>query len=103
MNLKNKRVLITGSSSGIGQATAIEFAKKGAIVFINYKENEKGAMETLNEVKKYSDGKIFKADLTNISEIKKMVIDIVKEYKNIDALVNNASDYVYGDIDNIKA
>jgi NAD(P)-dependent dehydrogenase (short-subunit alcohol dehydrogenase family) len=51
MNLKNKRVLITGSSSGIGQATAIEFAKKGAIVFINYKENEKGAMETLNEVK----------------------------------------------------
>lgn len=42
MDLKNKVVLITGSSSGIGKTTAIRFAKEGAKVVVNFKTNEMG-------------------------------------------------------------
>ena len=49
--IKNKTVLVTGASSGIGQAIAVACAKQKAIVLINYRNNLKGAQETLNEVK----------------------------------------------------
>jgi NAD(P)-dependent dehydrogenase (short-subunit alcohol dehydrogenase family) len=101
MKLKDKKVLITGSSSGIGQSTAIEFAKKGAVVFINYRKNDEGAKETLREVEKYSSGEIFKADLENIEDVKNMIGDIVEKYGNIDILVNNASDYLPGDFEDL--
>ncbi|MEK7100426.1 MAG: SDR family NAD(P)-dependent oxidoreductase [Patescibacteria group bacterium] len=42
MDLKNKVIVITGSSSGIGRTTAIRFAKEGAKVVINFKTNEMG-------------------------------------------------------------
>ncbi|HRO65144.1 MAG TPA: SDR family NAD(P)-dependent oxidoreductase [Candidatus Dojkabacteria bacterium] len=43
MEIKNKVVLITGSSSGIGRQTAIRFAQEGAKVVINYRVNKEGA------------------------------------------------------------
>lgn len=52
MNLKDKVVLITSSSSGIGKAAAIKFAQEGAKIVINYKTNKTGAQQTLAEVKK---------------------------------------------------
>ena len=64
MNLKDKKILITGASSGIGQAIAISCAHKGANVLINYRKNLKGAEQTLKEVEKHSRGFIFQADLT---------------------------------------
>ncbi len=45
MELKDRVVLVTGSSSGIGQAIAIECAKAGAHVLIHYRKNKKGAEE----------------------------------------------------------
>ena len=102
MNLENKKILVTGASSGIGQAIAIEFAKKGAIVFINYRSNEKGAKETLERVNGYSQGEIFKADLEKKNDVKKMIQKIIKKHKNIDVLVNNAADYKAGDFDDFN-
>ena len=52
MQLKNKVVVITGSSSGIGQNTAIAFAKEGSKLVVNYKTNKNGAEETLRQIKK---------------------------------------------------
>ena len=63
MNLKNKTVLVTGASSGIGQAIAIALAEAGATILINYRSNKKGAQKTLAEVKKYSKGAAYQADL----------------------------------------
>lgn len=89
MDLKSKRVLVTGSSSGIGRAIAVECAKNGAEVIIHYRKNKPGAEETLAEVQRYSSGKIVKADLTIPVHIKQMFTEI----KTADMLVNNAGEY----------
>jgi len=52
MQLKNKVVIVTGSSSGIGRSIAIAFAKEGSKVVVNYKTNKKGAEETLKQIEK---------------------------------------------------
>ena len=65
MKLKNKIVLITGSSSGIGKATALRFAKEGARVVINYNINKKGGEDTLEEIRKLGAiGLLVQADVT---------------------------------------
>jgi len=97
MNLKNKTVLVTGSSSGIGQAIAIEFAKKGATVLVHYHANKKGGEKTLDQVKKYSKGFLYQADLTGVSNVQQLFKEIQKNVSGIDILVNNAGDAEYGD------
>lgn len=97
MNLKDKKILITGASSGIGQAIAITCAQKGAGVLINYRKNLKGGEQTLKEVEKYSKGFIFQADLTDERQIEKMFMDISVKVGQMDILVNNAGDAEPGD------
>lgn len=92
MNLKNKVVLVTGSSSGIGEATATAFAHEGAKVLVHYRNNKKGAEKTLVEVGKYSSGKIYQADLSELSQVRNLFKKIRKDYQIIDILVNNAAD-----------
>jgi len=94
MLLKNKRALITGASRGIGAATAIKFAKEGAFVGINYNKSEKQAEKVLDEVKKYSDGILLKADVSKRDEVKSMVEKFVDKYGKIDTLVCNAGIYI---------
>lgn len=91
MNIKDKIVVITGSSSGIGRTTAIRFAKEGAKVVINYHVNEKGAEETLKEVQKYSEGIIAKADISNPEEVNRLFDEVEKKYGTVHILINNAA------------
>lgn len=91
MTLKNKVVLVTGSSSGIGQATAIRFAQEGAKVIVNYRENQKGGEETLSEINKISEGILIKADVSKPEEVERLFNESIKEYSKIDILVNNAA------------
>ncbi len=93
-DLKGKKVLVTGSSSGIGQAAAIDFAKQGCFVGIHYFRTKQGGQETLNEVKKYSDGILLKADVRNQRQVNKMVERFAKAAGGIDIVVNNAGDLI---------
>lgn len=89
--LKGKVVLVTGSSRGIGRSIAIEMAKSGAMVAINYMLDEVGAEETLNDIKNmgaYS--RKYKADVRNPKDSEGMIGNIVKDFGKIDVLVNNA-------------
>ena len=102
MNFKDKVVLVTGSSRGIGRSTIEEFASLGANVIINYVNNEDMALELKNEViSKYGvDALVVKCDVSKEEEVKDMVNTIISHFGKIDILVNNAAISMDDVIDN---
>ena len=105
MKIKDRTVLITGASQGIGKSTAINLSKQGANIIINFNSNEKLANEVLKECNKYSQKNIVvKADITNELEVKEMFNTIKKKYSKLDVLINNAGIYDESDsFTNLKA
>ena len=91
MNLENKVVLVTGSSSGIGAATAVKFAEKGAKVVVNCKNNTKGAENTVKKCQsKGAESFYVQADVSNKKDVERMFAEIVEKFDSIDILINNA-------------
>ena len=88
---KDKVVLITGGSRGIGRAAAVKFAKLGANVIIVYKNNEKQAQSLINEIQNFGGSiKTIKADVSVKEELDRIVNLALSYYGKIDILVNNA-------------
>ena len=93
--LKGKNVLITGASSGIGQAIAIRFAREGANVAINYRSGAEQAEQTLCMARKArtnGGGKemVVQADVSDEAQVKTMVAKVIEKFGSLDVLVNNA-------------
>jgi glucose 1-dehydrogenase len=96
--LKGKNVLVTGGTSGIGQAIAVRFAEHGANVAINYLRTPDEASETEQQVhacvaKVRQEGVrdvLVGADVSNEDEVVRMVADAAEQLGGIDVLVNNA-------------
>lgn len=88
---KDRVVLITGGSRGIGRAAAIKFAKLGANVIIVYKNSDKSAQDLLKEIQEFGGSlKTIKADVSEEKELHKIVETALSFYGKIDILVNNA-------------
>ena len=87
---KGKRVLITGSSSGIGAATAKMFAAQGSYVGVHYFHTKQGGEDTFEQVKALSDGCLLCADVRNEAQVEKLVSDFADKAGGIDILINNA-------------
>ena len=86
-----KTALVTGASRGIGRAIALELAREGAKVAINYSSNDSKAKEVAEEIKEMGGiAIIYKADISNSKEARAMVEDVAKEFTHLDILVNNA-------------
>ncbi|HUV41523.1 MAG TPA: glucose 1-dehydrogenase [Sedimentisphaerales bacterium] len=93
-DLKGKRVLVTGSSSGIGAATAEMFARQGAFVGVHYFQTPEGAQQTLDRVKEHSDGCLLCADVRSSRQVQQMVEQFAAQAGRLDILVNNAGTMV---------
>ena len=91
MSLEGKAAIVTGSDSGIGRAIALELARQGAAVTINYHKNEDAALGTKKEIED-AGGKaqIIQADVSSIADIQKLVDGTVSAFGRLDILVNNA-------------
>lgn len=89
--LSGKVALVTGASRGIGRAVAIELAKEGASIVINYSKDQHGAEKTLEEIKKINGyGVLIKEDISSYENTKIMVDEIISTMGKIDILINNA-------------
>ena len=91
MKLEGKTAIVTGASKGLGKAIAIELAKEGCNVVINYLSDINGANSTLEEVLKYNvKSFIYQGDVIDEESMKDMVNKTVNEFGKVDILVNNA-------------
>ena len=86
-----KVALVTGGSRGIGKACALELAKAGCDVVINYAGNVEAANKTVEELKALgSDSIACKFDVSNQEEVDTAIAEIIAKYGRIDVLLNNA-------------
>ncbi len=87
----SKVALVTGGSRGIGREVALELARRGYHVAINYAGNEVKAQEVASEIKALGQQTItIQANVSDESEVKGMVKSVVDQFGRIDLLVNNA-------------
>ncbi|MFC0329656.1 SDR family oxidoreductase [Paenibacillus sepulcri] len=91
MDFRNKVVLVTGASRGIGAAVALAFGALGAVVVVNYLHSGKLAEEVVSRIRESGgDGAAMQADVTNGDEVQRMVAAIADGFGGIDIVVNNA-------------
>lgn len=91
LRLKDKVVLVTGASRGIGETTAKLFAIYGAKVAINYFKGTKDAERIVDEIIEYGGSALsVGADVSDRMQVKKMVASICSKFGTIGILVNNA-------------
>jgi 3-oxoacyl-[acyl-carrier protein] reductase len=92
MNLLGKVALITGGTRGIGRSIALEFAKQGALVVLNYVNDDDSAEKTLQEIRDFKAfAMLIKGDVSDYSFATLMINKVIKELGKIDILVNNAA------------
>ena len=91
MELKNAVCIVTGSASGIGAASAIMLAGKGARVLVNYSKSEEAARATLKACADAgADTLLVKADVAQDADCRRLAQAALDKWGRIDALVNNA-------------
>ena len=89
--MSEKLALITGASRGIGKACAIELAKAGYDIAVNYAGNVDAANKTVEELKALGvQAEAFKFDVSDKEEAQKGVEAVIEKFGRIDVLVNNA-------------
>ncbi len=91
MSLQGKAAIVTGSDSGIGRAIALELARQGASVTINYHKNADAADAVKKEIEDAGGhAQIIQADVSSVADIAKLVDGTVAAFGRLDILVNNA-------------
>jgi len=91
MRLKDKVALVTGASMGIGAAIAERYAKEGATVAVNYLKSPDKAEEVVGRIVKAGGrAKAYRADVSKVAEIERLIAEVMKDSGRIDILVNNA-------------
>jgi len=102
MNFKNKVVVITGASSGIGEATAEQFAEKGANIVLVARRKDR-LEEVEKKLAKYSIKTLLQVcDVSDKEQVKQMSETVIATFSQIDVLVNNAGFVIYGKVEELS-
>ena len=91
MEIYGKAAVVTGSSRGIGRATAVELARRGCSVTVNYFRSQVGAEETVSRIESLGGRAIpVQADVSDDSACRRLIAEALKAFGRLDILVNNA-------------
>jgi glucose 1-dehydrogenase len=95
LRLEGKNVLVTGATSGIGQAIAVRFAQDGANVAINYRSDPREAQQTQEMVRKSRASAAVKdlavqGDVSQEEQVRAMFRRVLQSFGSLDVLINNA-------------
>ena len=94
-SLSGKVAIVTGASSGIGQAVAERFAEDGAIVVVNHSKSAEKAQQVVIGIQaKGGKAVAFQADMSRVSEARRLVRETAKQFGRLDILVNNAGRFM---------
>ncbi|MEP6889887.1 MAG: glucose 1-dehydrogenase, partial [Nitrospirota bacterium] len=94
-SLSGKVAIVTGSSSGIGQAIAERLAEDGAIVVVNYGTSVEKARQVVTGIQaKGGKAVAVQSDMSQVAEARRLVIETVKQFGRLDILVNNAGRFM---------
>jgi acetoacetyl-CoA reductase len=89
--LKDKVAIVTGGSRGIGSSIALELAKNGVKIVINYNSNSAAADKMVAEIKEIGgDAYAVQADVSVIADAENLINETVKHFGKVDILINNA-------------
>ena len=89
--MEGKRVLVTGSGTGIGRGVALEFAREGAAVVLHYAHSEGGAACAVEEIRSAGGtAEVLQADLADIEQARALAKQAIEFLGGLDVLVNNA-------------
>lgn len=102
LNLKSKKVLITGGSRGIGAACVKYFCMAGASVAFTYNSNPSIASSLEKRYKKIAKCKAYKVNVLDEEEIKDSTLTILKDFGHIDILINNVGIWKEGKINKMS-
>jgi 3-oxoacyl-[acyl-carrier protein] reductase len=104
MDMKNKVALVTGGGTGIGRATSLTLARRGATVAVNYARSQDEAEETVQTIKEAGGRALaIQANVSQDREVRAMVATIVQQFGAVDLLVNNASITRHIALDDLEA
>ncbi len=91
MLLKDQVAVVTGSSRGIGAATAIKLAEEGADVVVNYNNDKDSAEQTAQKIRDLGrKALVIQGNVAEMDDAKNLIKSTVKEFDKIDILINNA-------------
>lgn len=94
-SLSGKVAIVTGASSGIGRAVAERLADEGAIVVVNYNRSEEKAKEVVTVIQaKGGKALATQADMGQVADARRLVVDTVRQFNRLDILVNNAGRFM---------
>ena len=93
--MKGKHVLLTGGTSGIGRAAAMELARLGASLVFTYRDRARGE-ETLDEIRRETGStsvSMLELDLASLESVRHLAENYRKNFRRLDVLINNAGGY----------
>lgn len=104
-SLEGKVALVTGSGRGIGRETALELARRGAKMIINYTNSAEAAEEACKEIRKMHGGKgeaiAIQADVSNVAETITMMDKAVEHFGKLDIVVSNSGVVSFGHLKDV--
>src|SRR6185437_2336170 len=94
-SLSGKVAIVTGASNGIGRAMAERLADNGAIVVVNYSKSAEKAQQVVAGIQaKGGKALAVQADMSQVTDARRLVVDTVKQFNRLDILVNNSGKFM---------